>query len=85
MRNGAWAAADANCVGANADVHRVELTVGNTRSSVAYDINASGQVVGQAAVDSRATRAVLWADGSLTALGSLNGSFHAAQGPSSSR
>ena len=58
----------------------VQLTVGNTSSSVAYDINASGQVVGQAVVDGTPTRAVLWADGALTDLGSLNGTYNAAYG-----
>jgi probable HAF family extracellular repeat protein len=58
----------------------VQLTVGNTSSSVAYDINASGQVVGQAVVDGTPTRAVLWTTDALTDLGSLNGTYNAAYG-----
>ena len=58
----------------------VQLTVGNTTRSWAYDINASGQVVGSAEVDGSGTRPVLWANGALTDLGSLDGSFNAARG-----
>lgn len=58
----------------------VELTVGNTTQSHAYDINASGQVSGHATVNGGATRAVLWADGALTDLGVNAGNFNVAYG-----
>ncbi len=57
----------------------VQLTVGNTTRSWAYDINASGQVVGSAEVGGSGTRPVLWAHGALTDLGTLDGSFNTAQ------
>jgi probable HAF family extracellular repeat protein len=59
----------------------VELHVGNTFSSQAEDINASGQVVGSALISGHGPRRpVLWADDRLTDINGLNGNGNVAYG-----